>query len=236
MPRDQKILYLTFDDGPTPEITQWTLDLLKTYNAKATFFCIGNNIEKHPEIFKNLLLDGHAVGNHTFHHPRGWSTTSDAYVEEVMKTQEVIDFQRSNLRSQIPNSKSQKSTIDQFGSSTINNPQPARTEQVSSGGSPIDNPQSPIINLFRPPYGQITNTQGKRLLALGYNIIMWDILAFDWKEDVSEEQCAQNVISKASEGSIVVFHDSVKASKRMKPALTKTLEHFSQQGYQFEAL
>lgn len=215
MPNDQKVIYLTFDDGPTPEITNWTLDLLKSYNAKATFFCIGNNIEKHPQIFKDILKDGHAVGNHTFHHPEGWRTNTGVYVDEVLKTQEVINSQFSNSKFQIPNFNSQTS---------INNPSvPER--HVRAGQK-----------LFRPPYGKISSKQGKRLLDLDYKIIMWDILAFDWKDSLSKEQCANNVISKTVPGSIVVFHDSVKASKRMKYALTKTLEHFTKEGYQFKSI
>src|SRR5690606_16090559 len=92
---DQKAIYLTFDDGPTPEINNWTLELLKSYNAKATFFCIGNNIESHPEIFQDTLKDGHAIGNHTFSHLKGWTTNTEVYVNEVLKTQEIIDFQQS---------------------------------------------------------------------------------------------------------------------------------------------
>ena len=69
---DKRELYLTFDDGPTPEITDWVLQTLKQYNAKATFFCIGNNIEKHPEIFQSIITEGHTIGNHTFNHLKGW--------------------------------------------------------------------------------------------------------------------------------------------------------------------
>lgn len=200
MPQDQKIIYLTFDDGPTPEITHWTLNVLKEYNAKATFFCIGNNIEEHPQIFSEILKEGHAVGNHTFSHPKGWTTTSDVYVDQVKKTQDIIDYQIQNFKLQNPNSKSETQ------------------------------------KLFRPPYGQITPKQGKRLLSLGFNIIMWDILAFDWKDSISEEQCAENVISKARPGSIVVFHDSVKASKNMMYALPNVLHHFNEAGFQFKHL
>ncbi|MGC1632081.1 MAG: polysaccharide deacetylase family protein [Gelidibacter sp.] len=203
MPDDQKVIYLTFDDGPTPEITQWTLDLLKSYNAEATFFCIGNNIQKHPQIFKDILKDGHVVGNHTFHHLKGWKTDTDAYIEDVLKTQEVMS---AEFRVQSENGVKYSSFI------THNS------------------------KLFRPPYGKIKSSQGKQLLKLGYKIIMWDVLAFDWKNGLSEEQCATNVISKAGPGSIVVFHDSLKASTRMKYALAKTLEHFSKEGYQFKTL
>lgn len=210
MPQDQKIIYLTFDDGPTPEITKWTLDLLKSYNAKATFFCIGNNIEKHPELFNDILNEGHAIGNHTFYHPKGWRTKSDDYVDQVIKTRDVIN-------NQISNSKFQPSNADQ------------------SQALPKIDDQS-TVKLFRPPYGQITPKQSKRLLNLGYKIIMWDILAFDWMDSISERECAENVVSKTRPGSIIVFHDSLKAAPRMKFALTKTLEHFSQQGYVFKGI
>ncbi|MEZ4803348.1 MAG: polysaccharide deacetylase family protein [Gelidibacter sp.] len=190
---DEKILYLTFDDGPTPEITDWTLDVLKQYNAKATFFCIGNNIEKYPTIFQRIHNEGHSAGNHTLNHCRGWKTKTKAYVDEVIRTQECIH-------------------------------------------SKIDNHQSTLAKFFRPPYGQITSKQGKSLLKLGYKIIMWDILAFDWKDSVTNEQCYQNVISKATSGSIIVFHDSVKASERMQYALPKVLDYFSEKGFEFRRI
>jgi peptidoglycan/xylan/chitin deacetylase (PgdA/CDA1 family) len=200
MPQDQKVIYLTFDDGPTPEITNWTVNLLESYQAKATFFCIGNNIEKHPQIVQDILKGGHAIGNHTFHHPKGWYTNSAIYVKQVLKTQELINRHIEKLNLQIPNSIAQPS------------------------------------KLFRPPYGQIRPKQGKRLIDLDFKIIMWDVLAFDWKESLSEDACAQNVIYNAGPGSIVVFHDSVKASQSMKFALTKTLEHFSKKGYVFKSI
>lgn len=235
MPDDQKVIYLTFDDGPTPEITQWTLDLLKTYNAKATFFCIGNNIEKHAELFNQIIKEGHALGNHTFHHPKGWTTNADFYVAEVLKTQVLIDYHLLNSEFKTPNSNAHSSEVDQDQSLKIHLGPKATLEQDNNPTVPKR--QIPIgQQLFRPPYGQITPNQGKRLLALGYKIVMWDILAFDWKDSISKEQCAKNVISKASSGSIIVFHDSIKASKRMKFALTKTLEHFSEQGYEFKSL
>jgi peptidoglycan/xylan/chitin deacetylase (PgdA/CDA1 family) len=81
---------LTFDDGPTPEITEWVLEQLKQYNAKATFFCIGNNIEKHPEIFKKIIADGHSIGNHTFNHVKGWKTSNQTYFEEVDNCEKTI--------------------------------------------------------------------------------------------------------------------------------------------------
>lgn len=80
---NEKKVYLTFDDGPTPQITEWTLDQLKLYQAKATFFCIGDNIRKYPEIFRKTIADGHAVGNHTYNHLNGWKTPTTRYLENA---------------------------------------------------------------------------------------------------------------------------------------------------------
>lgn len=193
IPTNSKTIYLTFDDGPTPEITNWTLDVLKQYNAKATFFCIGNNIDKHPDIFQSIINQGHAIGNHTHNHIKGWKTKTKDYLKNVSEAQKTIN-------SQILNSKTQNS------------------------------------KLFRPPYGQIKPKQGKKLIELGYKIIMWNVLSFDWDATVSPQTCLNNVISKVTNGSIIVFHDSVKASKNMQFTLPKVLEYFSEKGYSFETL
>ena len=190
---ENKTLYLTFDDGPTPEITNWTLDILDKYKAKATFFCIGKNIEKHPYIFKNIISEGHKIGNHTNNHIKGWRTSTKKYLTNIKEAQKVIDL--------------------------IQN----KTDSESH-------------NLFRPPYGQIRPKQGKTLKELGYKVIMWDVLAFDWDKDVTKEKCLGNVISNAKDGSIIVFHDSVKAEKNMRYALPKVLEHFSKIGYSFKSI
>jgi len=87
----QKIIYLTFDDGPTPEITEWTLNILDKYNSKATFFCIGKNIEKYPQIFKLILEKGHTIGNHTNNHLKGWKTKTKDYLENINLAQDQID-------------------------------------------------------------------------------------------------------------------------------------------------
>jgi len=184
----KKELYLTFDDGPTPKITNFTLDILKKYNAKATFFCIGANIEKYPGIFQQILNDGHRIGNHTQHHIKGWTTKTKDYLKNVEEAQ--VEIEKNNYKT----------------------------------------------DLFRPPYGQIKPKQGKKLIALGHKIIMWDVLSFDWEQDVSAEQCLENVISKSKSGSIIVFHDSFKASKNMMYALPKVLEIFSKNGFEFKAL
>ncbi len=193
IPTNDKVLYLTFDDGPTPEITNWTLNTLKEHNAKATFFCIGNNIEKHPEIFQNILNEGHAIGNHTNNHIKGWKTKAKDYLENTLEAENIIT-------------------------------------------NHIQNSEFRIQNFFRPPYGQITPKQGNKLLELNYKIIMWDVLSFDWDKDVSKETCLKNVTSNATNGSIVVFHDSIKASKNMQYALPKVMAYYSEKGFVFKSL
>jgi peptidoglycan/xylan/chitin deacetylase (PgdA/CDA1 family) len=87
---DKKV-YLTFDDGPHPIITNRVLDELKMYNARATFFCIGNNVVKYPEVYQRILSEGHAVGNHTHDHLNGWKTKTPAYIENVRHAKNYID-------------------------------------------------------------------------------------------------------------------------------------------------
>jgi len=80
----KKELFLTFDDGPTPEITEFILAELKKFNAKATFFCIGKNVKNYPELFKKIISDGHSIGNHTHNHLKGWKTESNHYVDNIL--------------------------------------------------------------------------------------------------------------------------------------------------------
>jgi peptidoglycan/xylan/chitin deacetylase (PgdA/CDA1 family) len=196
----KKELYLTFDDGPTPEITEWVLQTLEQYHAKATFFCIGNNIEKHPEIFKDILNKGHVVGNHTYNHLKGWKHETKDYVEDTEKAQNLI------------NSNSIYSHIGDLKFDHLN------------------------LKLFRPPYGKFKAKQSKKLQDLRYTIVLWDVLSYDWDKSVTEETCLKNITSAAKEGSIVVFHDSVKASKNLKYVLPKVLKHYKEQGYEFKAI
>lgn len=91
LPNNENKIYLTFDDGPTPEITDWTLDLLKQFNIKATFFCLGQKVEKYPKIYQRILDEGHAVGNHSYSHPSGWKTSDADYFDDIEKSQKLID-------------------------------------------------------------------------------------------------------------------------------------------------
>jgi len=123
--KSDKTLYLTFDDGPIPEVTPFVLDTLKTYHAKATFFCIGDNIRKHPDIFKRILKENHAIGNHTMHHLKAWKTDLDLYIRDVIACEKEIQKRTSYKSSklfrppygQISRSKLQK--IQKLGYSVI---------------------------------------------------------------------------------------------------------------------
>ena len=205
IPTTSKTLYLTFDDGPTPEITDWTLQTLQTYNAKATFFCIGYNVEKHPNIFHNIIKAGHSIGNHTYNHLNGWKSKTMDYISNVKLCDTIMTSQVSNVIFKAQDSK-------------------------------IENYQFKTVNLFRPPYGKIKPKQSKRLLDLGYQMIMWDILSFDWDSKVSPKDCLNQVVSKSTNGSIIVFHDSIKAAKNMQYTLPKVLDHFSNKGFCFKAI
>jgi len=98
IPTNEKKLYLTFDDGPTPEVTDWVLDELKRYNAKATFFVLGKNVQREPEIFQKIISDGHAIGNHSFSHLNGWETEDEVYYSDVEKGEREV--QNSKLKVQ----------------------------------------------------------------------------------------------------------------------------------------
>ena len=185
---NKKEIFLTFDDGPTPKITAWVLEHLKKYNAKASFFCIGSNIEKYPDLFDQIINEGHVVGNHTFNHVKGWRAKTSNYIDDTIKCDSI--FKNRNIDS----------------------------------------------NLFRPPYGKIKPKQAKKLQGLGYKIIMWDVLSLDWDNNIVSEKCLENVINNTIEGSIIVFHDSIKAQKNMKYTLPKVLEYFTKKGFSFKAL
>lgn len=87
----EKVLYLTFDDGPDPDETPFVLEILKKYNAKATFFCIGENVARYPHIYQNIIAEGHSVGNHTHSHIDGWKTKNKKYYEDIQQACDLID-------------------------------------------------------------------------------------------------------------------------------------------------
>ena len=182
IPTQEKVIHLTFDDGPVPEATPWVLDQLKQYNAKATFFCVGENVKKYPQLFEDVVNSNHVVGNHTFNHINGWGSDNIPYFHNVRNCAHLVKS-----------------------------------------------------DLFRPPYGRLLPKQAE-FLQRHYQIIMWDVLSGDFDPEISKEQCLNNVLRSANEGSIIVFHDSVKAMDKLEYVLPKVLEHYSNLGYKFEAV
>ncbi len=181
--KKNKTLYLTFDDGPTIEVSHWILNTLGECNAKATFFCVGENVAKHPEIYATLIDKGHAIGNHTYNHLNGWKTGTTDYIMNVAKAHKLIQSR-----------------------------------------------------LFRPPYGKIKRSQAKVLKYMGFHTVLWSVLTYDFDKELNREDAWKNILKYTLPGSIIVFHDHLKAFDNLKELLPKTLEHFTSRGYIFEKI
>jgi peptidoglycan-N-acetylglucosamine deacetylase len=177
IPTDEKRVYLTFDDGPIPVVTPWVLDLLDQYGFKATFFCVGENIQKNAAIYQRILDEGHNVGNHTYNHLNGWVTDKTDYLDNIQKWDNIADSK-----------------------------------------------------LFRPPYGKLKPTQAIAIKQ-EKTIVMWDILSGDFDANITAEQCLDNVISNFKEGSIIVFHDNIKAFDKLKIVLPAFFELLAERGW-----
>lgn len=204
----QKTIFITFDDGPVPEVTPWVLEQLRKYQAKATFFCIGDNVRKNPEVFKQILEERHSIGNHTYNHLDGWKTSTKDYIQNTQQAGGIIG-----------------STFEKW-----------KVESGKSENIQQNQAQNSGIKLFRPPFGKIRNSQAKAIVRMGYKIVMWDVISWDFNTEESPENCYQNIIKNAQEGSILVFHDSIKASKNLKAALPKILKYYSEKGFSFKSL
>ncbi len=178
--KEKKMVYLTFDDGPIPQITPWVLDILDKYNIKATFFCVGDNVRKYPETYNDVLKHGHRVGNHTYNHLQGWKTFGRKFVRNISLSSTYIQS-----------------------------------------------------NLFRPPHGHMFIYQLTHLHFLGYKTIMWDVVTRDYSKRMSPEDVFNNVKKYTRDGSIIVFHDSLKAEKNLRYALPSSIEWLIKQGYSF---
>ncbi|WP_289022554.1 polysaccharide deacetylase family protein [uncultured Salegentibacter sp.] len=227
----EKTIYLSFDDGPIPEITPWVLHTLEQYHAKATFFCIGDNIRKNPKIFQQILKGGHRVGNHTFNHLNGWKTKTDAYVNNVLKAEESLLENRGEKRD---NREKRKETESKNKKGKTRNHETG--EQNPQLATQNFQSQSLNLKLFRPPYGKIKNSQAAELVKQHYKIVMWDVISGDFDHRISKEKCLSNVLKNTSEGSIIVFHDSIKASEHLKYVLPKVLKHYTEKGFAFKSL
>ncbi len=177
-----KVVYLTFDDGPIPEITPWVLELLEKEDVKATFFCVGENVQKYPEVYHQILKGGHSVGNHTFNHLQGLDSNDHDFFRNIEKAGEYIDS-----------------------------------------------------DLFRPPHGWLKHAQYK-FLKNKFRIIMWDLISCDYDRRIKPEKVLKNVTDFVRPGSILTFHDSVKAKNNLMKALPLSIKWMKEQGYRFEAI
>ena len=182
IPMKEKAVYLTFDDGPIPEVTPWVLDLLDKYGIKATFFMVGDNVKKHPDTFAEVVSRGHSIGNHTMHHLQGSLTRRERYIADILEANALID--------------------------------------------------SP---LFRPPHGLI---RWKQAAAIKNNmrIVMYDLVSRDYSKKLTGEQVLDNVKRYVRNGSIIVFHDSLKAEKNLRYALPRAIEWLKENGYGFHPI
>lgn len=182
LPREKPTVYLTFDDGPIPEITPWVLDTLKKHNIKATFFCVGENVEKNNLIYHQIKENGHRIGNHTHHHLNGWKTNNAQYYSDIEKCNTLIK-----------------------------------------------------TNLFRPPYGKMSIAQNSEI-AKNYQVIMWDIISGDFDPHTTPKKCLENIVMNVRNGSIIVFHDNIKAKENLYSALPRSIEYLQEKGYSFDVL
>ena len=179
IPMTEKAVYLTFDDGPIPEVTPWVLDVLDHYGIKATFFCVGDNVRKHPATFQQVVERGHSVGNHTMHHLQGAFTTTKRYVADINEADSYIHSA-----------------------------------------------------LFRPPHGLIRWKQAAAIKG-NMRIIMYDLVTRDYSQKLTREEVLNNVKRYTRNGSIIVFHDSLKSQQRLRWALPRAIEWLKDNGYKF---
>lgn len=180
--KGQRTVYLTFDDGPIPEVTPWVLDLLDSYNIKATFFLVGDNVRRNPHLLEEIKRRGHSWGNHTMHHLQGMKVTALRYIRDITEADILI-------------------------------------------GSP----------LFRPPHGLLRWKQAAAIKS-HYNIVMYDLVTRDYSRKLSPDQVVENVKRYARNGSIIVFHDSLKAEKNLREALPRAIQWLRNQGYEFKKI
>lgn len=194
-PAGAPVVYLTFDDGPVPEETPWVLQQLAAFDARATFFCVGQNLERYPEIARAALAAGHRLGNHTHEHRSAWASTRAGYRAGVAACQAAL---------------------------------------AAVGLAPGPDTGRPEL-LFRPPHGRLTWPL-LQALRPEYRVAMWSVLTRDYDPDLSPEDCLRFTLAAVRAGDIVVFHDSRKASARLRFVLPRLLAHLAEQGFQFAAL
>lgn len=210
-PTGRPRLYLTFDDGPIPEETPWVLEQLAAHQAQATFFCVGDNLRRHPDIARAALAAGHRLGNHTQHHRSAWNTPRAAYLADVAACEASLAIGYQLLAaSSSPSVLGEKPT--------------ANSQQLTAE-----------TKLFRPPYGRLTWPVLRQLRA-EYRVIMWSLLTRDYDRDLAPERALRLTLAATRPGDIVVLHDSQKASRSLRFLLPRLLAHYGDLGYEFATL
>ena len=208
-PQGRPRLYLTFDDGPIPDETPWVLEQLAAYGAKGTFFCVGDNLARYPDIARAALAAGHCLGNHTQHHRSAWNTPRAAYLAGVA---ECDDYLADSLKLLAASSRSME------------------TETIEP------NEQLTAKKLFRPPYGRLTWPVLRALRAQQYRVVMWSLLTRDYDPGLPPERALRLTLAATRPGDIVVLHDSRKASRSLRFLLPRLLAHYTELGYELAAL
>lgn len=186
-----KCVYLTFDDGPKPEVTGPLLDILDRYKVKATFFWVGENVWRYPEMAREVVRRGHVVGNHTFNHLPGMKNRRMLYCDNVYLSEDMM--------------------------------------QHTLG------PEWHSLHLFRPPYGRMRQRQ-KRILKKDFTIVLWDLITHDYNLKYTCEQILAITKRYIRNGSVIVFHDSLKAKKNVLSAAPMVIEYLQKEGYEFRTL
>ncbi|MGC8864867.1 MAG: polysaccharide deacetylase family protein [Bacteroidales bacterium] len=220
-------IHLTFDDGPHPEITEQVLDILGKYNAKATFFLLGKNVEAYPMLAQKIVEAGHGLGNHTYSHLDGWKSNTNKYVEDIRHCQLLL-----------PKGKEEPST---FGPDIIHSSGSESDFSGHSGANLSEVKERKSIpyqpRLFRPPYGHFTYYQYRWLKRADYITVLWTHLSLDFRTELSPEKILKGLLKGSFRaGDVIVFHDSEKASPRMLYALPRFIETMMGKGYIFESL
>ena len=209
MDPDEKAIYLTFDDGPIPEVTPWVLDKLDQFDVKATFFMVGDNVRKHPDIFRMVVERGHGIGNHTMHHIKFFDRNSLRYMADVRE-------------------------MEQMANDNLTVSQEDENYELFNSQLSIFNSKK----LFRPPHGFLNHYQYEKLKWAGYKIVMWDLVTRDYSYKLRPPQVLSNVLRYTRNGSIITFHDSLRSWNRgnLQYALSHALWFFKEEGYQFKLL
>lgn len=226
MEPSEKAVYITFDDGPIPEATPWVLDVLDRYGVKATFFVVGDNVRKYPELFREVLRRGHSVGNHTFHHISGHIHGDYHFKQDVDECQAIMATSLSPFKRGKEDALANRSFTEN-GHST---PLPCR--EGPGGGLEGSGAYLP---LFRPPHGWMKPNQ-YRYVAARYRVIMWDLVTRDYSNRLNADDVVHNIKRYARNGSIITFHDSLKSIDKLRTALPESIEWLLAQGYALKPL